>query len=337
MIYKTLKNYTQIPVEIQNTMKHINMNIVKQNMLMTSELLKVTKLLEENGIEAISFKGPVLSLMAYGDVISRQYCDLDILVNEKLLEKAKIILEQNKYSSKFDLEDYQKENLKNTVHDISMINKINGVNIELHWILSSGEFFVDLEKLGYLNDTKKYKILNQQLDVFSNEKLFIYLCVHGYKHLWERIEWFVDIYYLILKQNINIEKVLDMAKFVDADRIVLSTLIICQKIIGLQINLKDISLINDKKLNNITDLMLEKIIKDYSVVNEKVHSKEFSIIHLYMLKTNANKIKYLKTFLKPTEVDYKLIKLPKYLAGFYFLIRPFNIIKRVISNQKNHN
>ena len=337
LVYKTLKNYTQIPTEIQNTMKRINMNIVKQNMLMTSELLKVTKLLEENGIEAISFKGPVLSLMAYGDVISRQYCDLDILVNEKLLEKAKIVLEQNKYSSKFDLEDYQKENLKNTVHDISMINKINGVNIELHWTLSSGEFFIDLEKLKYLEDTEKYTVLNQELDVFSNDKLFIYLCVHGYKHLWERIEWLTDIYYLIQKQDIDIKKVIDIAKSVDADRIVLSTLIIYQKIFGLQINLKDISLINDKKLNNITDLMLEKIIKDYRVVNEKVHSKEFSIIHLYMLKTNTNKIKYLKTFLKPTEIDYESIKLPKYLAGLYFLVRPLNIIKRVFSNQKNHN
>jgi hypothetical protein len=39
------------------------MDIVKQNMLMTSELMKVVKILEENNIESISFKGPVLSYL----------------------------------------------------------------------------------------------------------------------------------------------------------------------------------------------------------------------------------------------------------------------------------
>ena len=64
------------------------MDIVKQNMLMTSELIKVLKILEENNIEAISFKGPVLSQLAYGDVVSRQYCDLDILINIKDFESV---------------------------------------------------------------------------------------------------------------------------------------------------------------------------------------------------------------------------------------------------------
>ena len=69
-------------------MKQHYMDIVKQNMLMTSELIKVLKILEENNIEAISFKGPVLSQLAYGDVVSRQYCDLDILINIKDFESV---------------------------------------------------------------------------------------------------------------------------------------------------------------------------------------------------------------------------------------------------------
>jgi hypothetical protein len=332
LIYKTLKNYTQISSELQNIMKQMNMNIIKQNILMTSELLKVSKLLKANDIEIISFKGPSLSQIAYGDVVSRQYCDLDILVNEKFHEKAQVILKENDYFSKFELEDYQKENLKKVVHDVSMINKVNGVNIELHWTLSSTEFFIDLEKLKYLNDMKKYIISNQEINIFSNEKLFIYLCIHGYKHFWERIEWLVDIYYLIENENINLEKVLEMAEYVSADRIVLSTLIICQKIFNLKISLKDYSKIEDKKLNKMTNQMLYKILNSYTSINEKVHNKQFSIIHLYMLKTIINRFKYFKAFFIPTEIDYQSIKLPKYFGSFYFLIRPFNIIKRVFTN-----
>jgi len=336
LVYKTLKNYTQLPLEATIVMKRMYMNIIKQNMLMTSELLKVCKLLEENSIEAITFKGPVLSQMAYGDVVSRQYCDLDILVDEKLHEKTLVLLEQNNYSSKFDLEDYQKENLKDIVHDVSMINKTNGVNIELHWTLSSGEFFINLEKLRYLDDTKKHSISNQEINIFSNEKLFIYLCVHGYKHLWERIEWLVDIYYLIEKKKIDIEKIIKMSESIDANRIVLSTLIICQKMFDLEIKLKNKSLL-DIKLNKITNLMLNKMLDDYTSINEKVHSKQFSMIHLYMLKTRTNKIKYLKTFLKPTEYDYEKIKISKRFHFVYYFLRPFNIFTKFFNYKLNKN
>ena len=49
-------------------------------MLLTSELIKIMKLLEENDIKAIAFKGPTLAQLAYGDVTLRQYVDLDLLV-----------------------------------------------------------------------------------------------------------------------------------------------------------------------------------------------------------------------------------------------------------------
>ncbi|WP_228710933.1 nucleotidyltransferase domain-containing protein [Arcobacter cloacae] len=330
LVYRSLKEFQQlIPDDIFIRMKQHYMDIVKQNMLMTSELIKVVKILEENNIESISFKGPVLSQLAYGDVVSRQYCDLDILVDENELKKAQNILENNNYKQLYNLEEYQKENLKKVVHDISMINKINNINIELHWTLSSGEFFIDLEKLKYFEDIKKYTISNQNINIFLNEKLFIYLCVHGYKHLWERIEWLVDIYYLIEKKSIDIEKVIEMSKSINAERIVLSTLIICKKIFDLEIILeKDI--LNDKKLNRVTNKMLEKIFEDYLVLKEKNHTKQFSIIHLYMLKTTANKLKYFKTFLLPTEHDYEKVRISSNFHFLYYLLRPFNILKRIL-------
>jgi hypothetical protein len=74
LVYRSLKEFQQlIPDDIFIRMKQYYMDIVKQNMLMTSELIKVLKILEENNIEAISFKGPVLSQLAYGDVVSRLF------------------------------------------------------------------------------------------------------------------------------------------------------------------------------------------------------------------------------------------------------------------------
>jgi len=294
---------------------------------MTNELINVTKLLKENGIESIAFKGPVLSHLAYGDVVSRQYVDLDILVDKSLLIKTQDILESNNYFQKYKLEEYQKEKLKDVVHDISFTNKKNNVDIELHWTLSSGEFFIDLEKLNYLEDIKKYYINNSEVNIFLNEKLFIYLCVHGYKHLWERIEWLVDIYYLLEKNNLNIEKIIKMSREIDSDRIVLSTLVICQKLFGFTVKLKNI-LDEDYNLITKSNHFYDKLIKDYCLNNNNNNNREISFSQFYMLKSFSYRKKYVISFFIPTQKDFEVIKLPRFLYFIYYLIRPINIIIR---------
>jgi len=298
------------------------MDIVKQNMLMTSELIKVTKLLKENGINAIAFKGPVLSQMAYGDITLRQYVDLDILVGLKDINKLGKLLSKENYKEFFDLEEYQKENLVNIVHDRSFLNKISNILIEAHWSLSSAEFFMDLEKLNYF-DSQKYKLKSSEVNILSIEIHFIYLCIHGYKHMWERLEWLVDINLMILKEIIDLKKVLSLAKKIDADRVVLSTILLCEKVfsINLNINLKT----HNKKIIENTNKIYDRFIKDFEYT-DKIHTKEISSVQWFMLKNTSYRLKYLKSMLHPTEYDYRVIKLPKSLNFLYYAIRPFNII-----------
>lgn len=335
MVYHAIKKFEDvIPSQIFSQMKSINMNIVKQNMLMTSELISVIKLLEENDIRAISFKGPILSQMAYEDITLRQYVDLDILVDEKDLEKSKKILIKNNYSPLYLLDNYQEKILKNVVHDISFINKNNHINVELHWTLSSGEFFIDLEYLNYFNDIDTYKLQNKKINIFSNEKMFIYLCIHGYKHLWERIEWLVDIEFLIEKNLIDIKEVLSLSEKIDANRIIHSTLIIIEKLFdNNEVKKITVNLKSDKKLLSMTNLLLEKICIEYSSIKENAHSKQISKIQWYMLKTTKSRSKYIRSLFQPTEKDYSLVKLPKSASFLYYLVRIFNIIFRIIKSK----
>ncbi|MEJ7712181.1 MAG: nucleotidyltransferase family protein, partial [Pyrinomonadaceae bacterium] len=50
------------------------------NLRLTRELLEITSLLESHDISVLAFKGPTLSLLAYGDLALRQFSDLDVLV-----------------------------------------------------------------------------------------------------------------------------------------------------------------------------------------------------------------------------------------------------------------
>ena len=63
----------------------------------TAELVNILSRFEQRGISALSIKGPVLALQAYGDLVSRHVGDLDIMVPAKTVEKAEILLQQEGY------------------------------------------------------------------------------------------------------------------------------------------------------------------------------------------------------------------------------------------------
>jgi len=328
LVYKTLKNYAElIPQDILHSMKMSNMQIVKENMLMSAELIKVMKLLEQNGIKAIAFKGPTLAQLAYGDIALRQYSDLDILIQYKDIEKTTKILKNNFYTPIHILENYQQEKLEHVVHDMAFQNIKNNVLLECHWVLSSGEFHIDMTKWNDLHQPTFQTIQKTKISTLANEKLMVYLCVHGYKHMWERIEWLVDIIKLDLNSNINWHETLSLANDIQAKRILLSSLYLCDKLLNMQLS-QDIKqeIDKDKKLKNISHLMLKKITKSYNTTTISTHSKHISIIQFYMLQTTRNRLLYILTLFQPTEQDYKIIKLPKYLSFLYYFIRPINIL-----------
>ena len=122
LVYKTLKNLSEsiASSSSRNTyhvarstllseLKPLYMSIVQRNMLMTSELLRIMKLLEENSIEALAFKGPALSQMAYGDITLRQYVDLDVLVKKEDIYKIDALLKDRGYQRVLEMTPTQEE------------------------------------------------------------------------------------------------------------------------------------------------------------------------------------------------------------------------------------
>lgn len=301
------------------------MEIVKQNMLMTSELIRVIKILEENDIEAISFKGPVLSQMAYGDVVSRQYCDLDILVEEKSISKICTLLKDKGYLYDEILLQKIFEN-KSIFHDIT-IYKENIVNIEFHWRLFSDEYKTDFNNLNLI-DYKDHLILSDfKLRIFKNELTLLYLSIHGTKHNWERIEWLVDIVKLIEKTFLDWNEVFDIARITKNEKILFTTLKLCENILDLELN-DFVKNKFDKNIEKLSKAFEKLFIEKFTSNLDLEEAKNISKIQYDLLETNEGKISFIISIFKPTQLEYSLIKLPKYLNFIYYILRPFNIIFR---------
>jgi hypothetical protein len=329
LVYKVLKKYeNKIPLDVFIFMKQTYMDLVKTNMLMTSELIKVSNLLEENGIRSIAFKGPILSAMAYGDIISRQYVDLDILVDENKLLDAIKFLENNEYKLEDDFKlDLLKKN-RSIFHDVTL-RKNNIINIELHWRLFSDEYMTGISDLNIKENLKCFEYQNQKLNVFDNEIQILYLAIHGAKHNWERIEWLVDIVRFIENNVIDWQQLFYLIEKTKTEKILFSTFYLCKNILDFSFPIKI-----EKKIQKANNLRFSKRFEMFfyenfdSALYQEKEAKKISKIQFDILHGYKNKLLFIIALIKPTELDYQSVKLPKYLNFLYYLIRPFNLITR---------
>lgn len=331
LVYQVLKKHEdKIPLNTIAFMKQTYMNLVKTNMLMTSELIKVSKLLEDNGIKAIAFKGPVLSAMAYGDVISRQYVDLDILVDDDRLLDSIEILKNNEYSLEDDFKlDLLKKN-RSIFHDVTL-RKNNIVNIELHWRLFSDEYMTGISDLNIKENLRPFEYQNQTLNVFDNEIQILYLSIHGAKHNWERIEWLVDIVRFIENNTMNWKRLLDLIQKTKTEKILFSTFYLCKTILDLSLPKEIEEKIEKSNILKFSKRFEQFFYKNFNYMLEHdVESKKISKIQFDILHGYKNKLLFIIALLKPTELDYQSVNLPKYMSFLYYLIRPINLCVKSI-------
>jgi len=59
---------------------------------LTAALVQILRLFQSEGIVALPYKGPVLAAQAYGDVLLRQFDDVDIIVRDRDMAKAHVVM-----------------------------------------------------------------------------------------------------------------------------------------------------------------------------------------------------------------------------------------------------
>ncbi len=317
-------------------MKKIYMDIVKQNMLMTKELLDVTKILEENGIKSIAFKGPTLSQLAYGDVVSRQYVDLDILIEEKYLFHAAKILNKNSYNSDKPIELLQNKKYIMSDNDYSFFT-LNNIHIELHWKLFREKIAKQIDIYNHNFSNAEVTINTKSIKTLSLEIMIVYLCLHGSKHLWERIEWILDIDKLISSQDEKIDwyKVFELATQMNCKISLFLGLNLSKIFFNTSFNEDINKLLKNKLTINLTKEIIAFISKKLLLEEDYKKYQDVNLFQLKLIESKKEKLNHLiATYFSITKNDYLSFPLPRYLNFLYYFIKPFRVFYKVLVKRK---
>lgn len=173
------------------------------------ELLHVSALLEDAGVPMVSLKGPTLAFSAYGSVALRQFGDLDILVPRAQVLHARRVLIESGFRSRLELAQAQEEaHLRDdSVFDLVRDEGLDGrpTELELHWALTARAFArpISFEHVNLRLHPRP--LVGGTALHLEPADLLIILCVHGTKHLWERLQWITDISQVLRQAESNAE------------------------------------------------------------------------------------------------------------------------------------
>jgi len=210
-------NAPAIPPEVkQSLLEHRR----AQNFLtlrLTAELFRLLELFAEQGICGLVIKGPVLSAQAYADPSERTYGDLDLLVRQRDIRRATALMIGSGYQAAVPL----------TAIDAGKIpgqylfsNPDSKLLVELHNDLTLRYFPRPLPLEDFFARRICVSADGHGVAAPCVEDHLVLICVHGAKHLWERLSWIADVAGLVSRQaSLDWERSVASARAVGAEHL----------------------------------------------------------------------------------------------------------------------
>jgi len=330
LLYLQLERHASdfVPHEHLQQLKKHHLENSARNTVLTAELCRLLALFADAGVEAIPYKGPVLALFAYGNLALRRFVDLDVIVKKPDVLKAREILLAEDYSPAKSLSLRQQELLLRTQHNMQFSRENHRLIVELHWEVAPHLFASSVNAETLWRDLVTVNINGAEVKTLSADDLLFSLCVHGSRHLWERLSWICDVAELISRRSFDWPKLLERAANADNERMFLLGLFLAEKLLDapLPAEVKR-RCDSDERLRALAENVVEHLFNGTTHV--PATSREIFKYNLRVRKTLTARARYVVHMLRPTDSDLGTRSLPSSLSFAYYLIRPFRLLGRL--------
>ena len=168
-----------------------------RNFELTKELIEILSLLEKSDVDALAFKGPVLSQQLYGDLSLREFLDLDILVPPSDAWTVIASLSAKGFEPHFTLTQRQFARFQGSRFDMGLYHASKRVLVEVHWALVSPGYTFSPSVQMVWESIQSVLIAGRSIKTFSAEMQLLCSCLNQAKHNWWRLGWLMDLAALI--------------------------------------------------------------------------------------------------------------------------------------------
>jgi SAM-dependent methyltransferase len=290
------------------------------------EMLRLHEMFEAENIPVIPYKGPLLSWLAYGNLTRRMFADLDLVVPQVNIPCVISLMQAAGYNPEFDLRESHTGQEGHAPGQYSFFQRVQSFRVELHTERTLRYFPVPLDFTEMARRQITVELAGRKLHTFSVEDTLVMLCVHGAKHFWERLSWIVDIAELIHAQPVDWPLTLRIAEKLKSRRLLLLGLYLAHGMLGASLPVEILKQAEqDSNVGRLTRTVCNQFAGRADPSTGVLPRAAFRILSRDRIRDGVWHMLRLAT--SPTETDRQSIHLPRVLAFFYAMVRPWRLMR----------
>ncbi len=314
-----------IPIPTYEKLMEIRLDRSKLSLNFAIHAIRMYQKFEEHDIKHCFFKGPLLSLELYQDVGYRNFRDLDLLVNLKDVEKAKLIIEELGFDCiypRIQLSAKQQRANYKLSHHYHFIHPAQITQVELHWNITNPKSFYEKKTEDIINNSRKISVSNYSLPYLSKINNLVYLAAHGSIHQWYRLFWLKDFSVLIANTSRkDINKAYELSKQLHLEKCFLQACSLSELFYK-----TETSILKSRKVKPGLLKTAIKSIKTTDLSQKGVTGKIQLVLYRLRMKPTFRYHFELLYRLRTHLSDWEIIRLPDAFFFLYYLLRPFLLI-----------
>lgn len=326
----------RIPASVLEQLRTEAVRVAARSLYLARQLTKVLRALASKNIPAIAFKGPTLALQAYGDISLRSFGDLDILVPETQVERAREVLFAQGFTAKYP----ERLSLSRTQFDAFVAAEYNdeferrgdGAKIEIHWNFAPRFFGFGLDPTELWDRAEQLRVNGQMVDVLSREDLLLVLCVHGAEHAWASLEGIVALAELMRDaEAIDWAAVVERAERARVGRVLRLGLLLAVDLLAAPVpEWVSAKLRSDARAVDLAQGVAENLFTGDMDPRLEAHRPRLLSFYLASKDRWTDQARFcFRLAATPSERDWRMVRLPDRLYPLYWLLRPFRLVARL--------
>jgi len=314
----------EVPEEIRPNLSREAAENAARNLYMTAELLRVMDALGKRGVQAACYKGPVVSLWAYGELGLRPFSDLDILVSRHQLPLAAATLREHGFRLDHPNSDSDRVLALHTEYHFPYRREQGNLVIELHSRLAPYYFLRGTEADQLLARSVRVSFGFGSTQALCTEDLLLALSVHGAKHGWEWLSMVADIGLLLTKQpNIDWDELLRRSRAIGAGRMVVSSLGLAGALTAVALPNEVIESARSAEVASLIGAAISRWQQASSEPKVLLSPR----LHFKSLERARDQLRYAAlAVLAPNWNDLEWLLLPRVIFPLYWLLRPVRLL-----------
>ena len=316
-----------VPATTLGELKRHHFENSARNTILTAELGRLIELFAGADIETIAYKGPALALFAYDDLALRRFVDLDVVVKKDDVWKAREILLDQGYTLSKPLSHRQQELLLRTQHNLQFSRDQHRLIVELHWEVAPHLFASAVDGDHLWQNLITIDLNGTMVKTLSAEDLLFSLCIHGSRHLWERLAWICDIAELIARHDLDWSGLLERAARADCERMFLLGPFLAQRLLDAPLPaVMESRCESDQRLASLAENVVAHLFS--GTIHVPATSREIFDYNIGVRKTLNARARYVLHMIRPTDADLSVHSLPAAFNFAYYLARPFRLFRK---------